>query len=253
MKALGFTDFPVFHSWEQNAPGPFTPENKSKAFRHSIIFMGAECPRSVGRDRHAKTRNLFSHGSSVFKLRLPATRSPETSRVFCLESIVPRTIWPPSHSGRDKRRMFSSTHLAAAPLAIARKPGKHRKYVVVSMFSSRRIIPRTSSTLHDRETDRSPQRWVHVWSEATARRLVNGRIGHPLIMMSAKCMTSSHLNCSWRYSCAIALDSVRQRCSPARRLLCRSICRALPLAPAMIRREELLASPCRCSAKECFS
>ena len=35
---------------------------------------------------------------------------------------------------------------------------------------------------HDRETERSPQRWVDVWSEAVARRPVNGRIGHALTM-----------------------------------------------------------------------
>ena len=128
-----------------------------------------------------------------------------------------------------------------------------RQYLVASELSSRRIIPRTSSVLHDRETERSPQRWVHVGSEATARRLVNGRIGHALTTMSARRKTSSRLNCSWRYSCAITLDWVRQRCSPAKRLLWGIICSALPLAPAMIRREELLASPCRRSAKERFS
>ena len=151
-----------------------------------------------------RMRNFFCHGSRALKLRLPETRSPETGSVFCLESAVPQTIWPPSHSARDKRRtFFSSKHLAAAPLAIGRKPEKHRQYLVASMFSSRRIIPRASSMFHDRETERSPQRWVHVWSEATARRPVNGRIGHALTMMSTRCKTSSHLNCSWTYSCAI--------------------------------------------------
>ena len=165
----------------------------------------------------------------------------------------PDDLAPKPQRKRQARNVFSSTHLAAAPLAIARKPGKHRQYVVVSMFSSRRVIPRTSSMLHDRETDRSPQRWVHVWSEATARRPVNGQIGHALIMMSARCKTSSHLKCFSRYSCAVTSDRVRQRCSPARRLLWKITCCALPLAPAIIRREELLASPCRGSAKERFS
>ena len=164
-------------TWEQSAPGTLAAIELP---RHAIsLAMGA-------------------------KLRLPETRSPGTGRVFCVESAVPQTIWPPSHSARDKRRtFFSAKHLAAAPLAIGRKPEKHRQYLVASMFSSRRIIPRTSSMFHDRETERSPQRWVHVWSEATARRPVNGRIGHALTMMSTRCKTSSHLNCSWTYSCAI--------------------------------------------------
>ena len=116
------------------------------------------------------------------------------------------------------------------------------------MFSSRRAIPRTSTVVHARETERSPQGWVHVCSEATARRLVNGRIGHALLMTSASCKNSSRFNCSWRYSSAITSDRVRQRCSPAMRLQWRIICRALSLAPAMIRREEFSASPCRHSA-----
>ena len=196
------------------------PETIPKSSDTVSCLMGAERPRYIGRDRIAKTRNFFFHGSRIFQLHLPETRSPETGRAFCLESTAPQTIWPPRHSARDKRRMFfSSAHLAAAPLAIGRKPEKHRQYLVASMLSSRRIIPRTSSMLHDRETERSPQRWVHVWSEATARRPVNGQIGQALIMMSARCKTSSHLKCSWRYSCAISLDRVRQRSSPARRLL----------------------------------
>ena len=230
-------------------PRPMAPKQIQRAQTQYHVSWEQSAP-----GRGAKTRAFFCQGSRVFKLHLPEARSPETGRVFCLENTVPQTIWLPSHSARDKRRMFFfSAHLAAAPLAIGRKPEKHRQYLVASMLSSRRIIPRTSSMLHDRETERSPQRWVHVWSEAKARRPVNGQIGHALIMMSARYKPSSHLNCSWRYSRAITLERVRQRCSPARRLLWGIICCPLPLAPAVIRREELWASPCRRSATECFS
>ena len=44
MRALGFTDFPVFVSWEQRAPDPL-PRNKSKELRHSIMFHGSRVPQ----------------------------------------------------------------------------------------------------------------------------------------------------------------------------------------------------------------
>ena len=54
MRALGFMDFPVFVSLGSRAPQIHYFENKSKEFRHSIMFHGSRVPlAAIELPRHA--------------------------------------------------------------------------------------------------------------------------------------------------------------------------------------------------------